>query len=53
MLAHGGHLWVEDRFGGGAVFRFMLPARSLAARPNTRRAVFPKFVTTVLEPEAS
>jgi two-component system sensor histidine kinase KdpD len=25
VLAHGGHLWVEDRFGGGAAFRFVLP----------------------------
>jgi two-component system sensor histidine kinase KdpD len=25
VLAHGGHLWVEDRFGGGAAFRFLLP----------------------------
>jgi K+-sensing histidine kinase KdpD len=25
VLAHGGQLWVEDRHGGGAVFRFLLP----------------------------
>jgi two-component system sensor histidine kinase KdpD len=25
VLAHGGHLWVESRFGGGAAFRFLLP----------------------------
>jgi two-component system sensor histidine kinase KdpD len=23
--AHGGHIWVEERAGGGAVFRFTLP----------------------------
>jgi len=23
--AHGGHIWVENRKGGGAIFRFTLP----------------------------
>src|SRR5437764_12487115 len=23
--AHGGHIWVEDREGGGSIFRFTLP----------------------------
>jgi len=25
VLAHGGRIWVEDRRGGGASFRFTLP----------------------------
>jgi two-component system sensor histidine kinase KdpD len=25
VLAHGGSLWVEDRFGGGSAFKFLLP----------------------------
>ncbi|MDP9151009.1 MAG: ATP-binding protein, partial [Myxococcota bacterium] len=29
--AHGGHIWVDDRPGGGAVFRFTLPLQSCVA----------------------
>lgn len=31
--AHGGHIWVEDRPGGGANFKFTVPA---SETPNTR-----------------
>ena len=31
VTAHGGHIWVEDRSGGGAAFRFTLPVDTSAA----------------------
>ena len=34
--AHGGRIWVEDREGGGARFRFTLPRRG-RRRPRSRR----------------
>jgi len=27
--AHGGRIWAENREGGGAVFRFTLPLKSI------------------------
>jgi two-component system sensor histidine kinase KdpD len=36
ISAHGGRIWVEERSGGGAVFRFTLPLQAAAAaRPST------------------
>ncbi len=33
VAAHGGRIWVEERAGGGAVFRFTLPLEPSPARP--------------------
>ena len=33
VRAHGGRMWVEERPGGGASFRFTLPLEKAAARP--------------------
>jgi two-component system sensor histidine kinase KdpD len=32
--AHGGHIWAENREGGGAVFRFTLPVRKTRVETN-------------------
>jgi two-component system sensor histidine kinase KdpD len=36
VRAHGGHIWVEERAGGGASFRFTLPLDD--AKPSGRAA---------------
>jgi two-component system sensor histidine kinase KdpD len=33
VLAHGGRIWVEDRQGGGASFRFTLPSQGRPSSP--------------------
>jgi two-component system, OmpR family, sensor histidine kinase KdpD len=38
VMAHGGHIWVEPREGGGAVFRFTLPLGGLAPAKVPREA---------------
>ena len=32
--AHGGRIWVEDRDGGGAIFRFTLPLKKTEGRTD-------------------
>jgi len=50
VLAHGGHLWVEGRFGGGAAFRFMLPHGREIKHSDGR---LPEVRAANVEPEAS
>jgi len=50
VVAHGGQLWVEDRFGGGAAFRFMLPHGRKTKHSEGR---LPEVSHASGEPEAS
>ena len=36
VAAHGGHIWVQNRDGGGAIFQFTLPLRQAEERTNEK-----------------